>query len=88
MADESTTKDIRMTKLSKTTYSRWKIEIRDALESHRIWEIASSVSVVPEEIKNDQNVVINKREIENWKIKDSKDRSIIWSTLNDDMTFY
>ncbi|XP_025270753.1 uncharacterized protein LOC112639817 [Camponotus floridanus] len=44
MADENLIRDIQVTKLSKATYNRWKIEIRDALESHRIWEVASGKS--------------------------------------------
>lgn len=85
MADEIFSRDIRVTKLSKTTYSRWKIEIRDALESHRIWEIASGNVDQPQEV-SEAGIVKNKKEIEDWKAKDSKARSIIWSTL-DDTTF-
>ncbi|XP_011858586.1 PREDICTED: uncharacterized protein LOC105556124 [Vollenhovia emeryi] len=86
MADESLSRDIRVTKLSKAAYNRWRIEIRDALESHRIWEVASNVTVKPEETKTDDGAITNKREIEDWKVKDSKARSIIRSTL-DDATF-
>lgn len=86
MADENFNREVRVTKLSKATYSRWKIEIRDALESHRIWEIAGGITVKPEEARNDDGTVSNSREIEDWKVKDSKARSIIRSTL-DDTTF-
>lgn len=85
MADENFSRDIRVTKLSKVTYSRWKIEIRDALESHRIWDIASGNMEIPQEVSA-AGIVTNKKEIEDWKTKDSKARSIIRSTL-DDTTF-
>lgn len=86
MAEESFSREIRVTKLSKSTYNRWKIEIRDALESHRIWEIASSFSGKPQEISNADGIVVNKKDIDDWKARDSKARSIIRSTL-DDTTF-
>ncbi|KMQ86806.1 copia protein [Lasius niger] len=85
MADENFNREVRVTKLSKATYSRWKIEIRDALESHRIWEIAGGITVKPEEARNDDGTVSNSREIEDWKVKDSKARSIIRSTPDDTM---
>ncbi|KAL6431960.1 hypothetical protein ACFW04_007410 [Cataglyphis niger] len=50
MADEGI---IRVTKLTKITYSRWKIEIRNALESHRTWEIADGIAIKPEKERND-----------------------------------
>jgi len=86
MAEESFSRDIRVTKLSKASYSRWKIEIRDALESHRIWEIASGTVSKPQEMNISDGSVTNRKEIEKWKAKDSKARSIIRSTL-DDTTF-
>lgn len=82
MGDENLVTDIRVTKLSKVTYNRWKIEIRDALESHRIWEIASGITIKPEEVRNEGRIA-NIKEIEDWKVKDSKARSIIRSTLVD-----
>lgn len=85
MADESIIKDIRVAKISKATYNRWRIEIKDALESHRIWDIACGIITKPEEVKV-ENVVRNKKEIDDWRAKDSKARSIIRSTL-DDTTF-
>jgi len=86
MAEESFNRDIRVTKLSKASYSRWKIEIRDALESHRIWEIASGTVSKPQEVNISDGSTANRKEIEEWKAKDSKARSIIRSTL-DDTTF-
>lgn len=86
MAEESFSREIRVTKLSKATYNRWKIEIRDALESHRIWEIASGTADKPQEKRDESGTVTNRREVEEWKAKDSKARSIIRSTL-DDTTF-
>lgn len=86
MAEESFSREIRVTKLSKSTYNRWKIEIRDALESHRIWEIASNFSGKPQEVSNADGIVVNKKDIDDWKARDSKARSIIRSTL-DDTTF-
>lgn len=85
MAEENSIRDIRVTKLSKATYSRWKIEIRDALESHRIWEIAAGITIKPEEVMG-ENRIANIKEIEDWRVKDSKARSIVRSTL-DDTTF-
>jgi len=82
MAEESFNRDIRVTKLLKASYSRWKIEIRDALESHRIWEIASGNVSKPQEINISDGSVTNRKEIEEWKAKDSKARSIIRSTLD------
>lgn len=64
MADENSIREIRVTKLSKATYGRWKIEIRDALESHRIWEVAASISVKPEEARNNDGIILNSKEIE------------------------
>lgn len=84
MADENLIRDIRVTKLSKAIYNRWKTEIR--LESHRIWKVASGIIIKPEEVSNDSGLVVNKKDIEDWKVKDSKARSIIRSTL-DDTTF-
>lgn len=86
MADDNFGRDIRVSKLSKATYSRWKIEIRDALESHRIWEIASGITSKPQQINNVDGILMNHKEIEEWKARDSKARSIIRSTL-DDTTF-
>lgn len=86
MDNENLIRDIRVTKLSKATYNRWKIEIRDALESHRIWQVASGIIIKPEEVSNDSGLVVNRKDIEDWKIKNSKARSIIPSTL-DDTTF-
>lgn len=87
MAEESFGRDIiRVTKLSKATYNRWKIEIRDALESHRIWEIANGIANKPQEKSDSTGVITNKKEIEEWKAKDYKARLIIRSTL-DDTTF-
>jgi len=77
MAEESFNRDIRVTKLSKESYNRWKIEIRDALESHRIWEIASGTVSKPQEVNISDGSVANRKEIEEWKVKDSKARSII-----------
>lgn len=76
MCEESIHREIRVSKLCKATYARWKIEIRDVLESHNIWEIADGTETKPTVAA----------EIKNWKAKDSKARSIIRSTL-DDATF-
>lgn len=86
MADEGLLRDARVTKLTKATYSRWKIEIRDVLESHRIWEVAAGRTIKPEEVKTPTGTVSNAKEIDDWKAKDSKARSVIRSTL-DDTTF-
>ncbi|XP_025262484.1 uncharacterized protein LOC112637301 [Camponotus floridanus] len=86
MADEAFLKDVRVTKLTKATYGRWKIEIRDILESHRIWEVAAGTTLKPKEIKTQDGTVANTKEIDDWKVKDSKARSVIRSTL-DDTTF-
>lgn len=40
MMKEIFSRDIKVMKFSETTYSRWKIEIRNVLECCRIWEIA------------------------------------------------
>ena len=56
------------------------------LESHRIWEIAVGKVPKPSEVKTQGGGVANSKEIEDWKAKDSKARSIIRSTL-DDTTF-
>lgn len=86
MSNEVFLKDIRVSKLTKSTYARWKIEIRDVLESHRIWEIAAGKMLKPNELKKEDGAVKNEKEIEDWKAQDSKARSIIRSTL-DNTTF-
>lgn len=90
MTDEGLLRDVRVTKLMKTTYSRWKIEIRDVLESHRIWEIAAGGTTKPREQRTQEGIVSNAKEIDDWKAKDSKARSVtcykVRSTL-DDTTF-
>lgn len=86
MADENALRDIRVTKISKATYSRWRIEIRDALESYRIWDITTGRTTKPTEVINATGIVTNVKEIDDWKAKDSKARSVIRSTL-DDVTF-
>jgi len=86
MATESSLRDIRVTKLTKATYSRWKIEIRDALESYQIWEVTTGKTTRPYEVRSEDGVVINVKEIDDWRVKDSKARSVIRSTL-DDTTF-
>jgi len=58
----------------------------DALESYRIWEIASGTVSKPQEVNISDGSTANRKEIEEWKAKDSKARSIIRSTL-DDTTF-
>lgn len=62
MGEEASTKDIRVTKLSKTTYGRWKIEIQDIIKSYWIWEVATGIMVKPEEIRNNDCNITNKRE--------------------------
>jgi len=84
MADETFLKDVRVTRLTKATYNRWKIEIRDILESHRIWEVAAGITPKSKEIKAQDGTVTNTKEIDDWKVKDSKARSVIRSTLDDD----
>jgi len=86
MIDEGSLRDIRVTRLTKATYSRWRIEIRDIIESHRIWDIAAGTTVKPKEVKNEQDNVTNAKEIDVWRAKASKARSIIRSIL-DDTTF-
>jgi len=86
MVDETFLKDVRVTRLTKETYNRWKIEIRDILESHRIWEVAAGTTPKSKEIKAQDGTVTNTKEIDDWKVKDSKARSVIRSTL-DDTTF-
>lgn len=86
MADDGFLKDARVTKLTRATYGRWKIEIRDILECHRIWEIAAGTTLKPAEVKSQNGAVTNTKEIDDWKAKDSKARSVIRSTL-DDTTF-
>lgn len=86
MADESTLRDIRVTKLTKATYGRWKIEIRDVLESYRIWEVTTRRTIKPTEVSSENGVVTNVKEIDDWKAKNSKAWSVIRSTL-DDITF-
>lgn len=67
MADENLIRNIRVTKLSKATYNRWKIEIRDTLESHRIWKVVSGIIIKPEEVSNDSGLVVNRKDIKDWK---------------------
>lgn len=86
MIDENSLRDIRVTKLTKATYDRWKIEICDVLESYRIWEITTGRTIKPNEVKSGDGIVTNVKEIDDWKAKDSKARSVIRSTL-DDTTF-
>lgn len=86
MADEGLLRDVRATKLTKATYNRWKIEIRDVLESHRIWEIAARRTTRPNERKTQEDIVSYVKEIDDWKAKDSNARSVIRSTI-DDTTF-
>lgn len=86
MTDENSLRDIRVAKLTKATYGRWKIEIRDVLESYRIWEITTGRTTKPNEVKSGDGIVTNVKEIDDWKAKDSKARSVIRSTL-DDTTF-
>lgn len=76
MADELL-RDVRVTKLMKATYNRWKIEIHDVLESHRIWEIVAGEIVKPIGVRTQDETVSNAKEINDWKAKDSKARSII-----------
>jgi len=83
---ESSLKDIRVTKLTKATYNRWRIEIHDVLESYRIWDITTGRMSKPDEVISEQGIVMNIKEIDDWKTKDSKARSVIRSTL-DDTTF-
>lgn len=89
MADkefEGFLKDIRVTKLTKSTYARWKIQIRDVLECYRVWEIATGDIAKPVEIKNQDGTIVNIKDINDWRVKDSKARAVIRSTL-DDTTF-
>lgn len=86
LADNGFLKDARVTKLTKATYGHSKIEIRDILECHRIWEVAAGTACKPREVKIQDGTVINIKEIDDWKAKDSKARSVIRSTL-DDTTF-
>lgn len=86
MATETTLRDIRVTKLTKATYSRWKIEIRDALESYQFWEVTTGRTTKPSEVRSEDGVVTNVKEIDDWRVKDSKARSVIRSTL-DNTTF-
>ena len=67
----------------KATYGRWKIEIRDVLENYQIWKITTRRMIKSNEIKTEDGIVTNIKEIDNWKAKDSKARSVIRSTLDD-----
>ncbi|XP_039307559.1 uncharacterized protein LOC120358218 [Solenopsis invicta] len=78
MATETTLRDIRATKLRKATYSRWKIEIRDALESYQILEVTTRRTTKPSEVRSKDGVVMsNVKEIDDWRVKDSKAWSVI-----------
>ena len=87
MADENFIREIRVTKLSKATYSRWKIEIRDALESHRIWEVAGGITIKPEEARNNDGIITNYKDIEDLEGK-RQQSSLNYSVITlDDTTF-
>lgn len=64
MSDEVSLKNIRVTKLTKATYGRWKIEIHDILENHRIWKIAVKRTKKPVEVKTQDGIVTNIKEID------------------------
>jgi len=66
MAMESSLRDIRVTKLTKATYSRWKRSVT-LLRAIKFGNTTGKTTK-PCEVRT----VINVKEIDDWRVKDSK----------------
>ena len=72
----STVRDIEVSKLGVDNYSRWKIEIEDALDAAELADVVRGIEAMPTNLSDPTKIA-------SWKKKDSRARTIIRKTLSD-----
>ena len=72
----STVRDIEVSKLGVDNYSRWKIEIEDALDAAELADVVRGIKAIPTNLSEPTKIA-------SWKEKDSRARTIIRKTLSE-----
>ena len=72
----STVRDIEVSKLGVENYSRWKIEIEDALDAAELADVVRGIEAMPTNLSEPTKIA-------SWKEKDSRARTIIRKTLSE-----
>jgi transposase InsO family protein len=78
----STGKDVsHIEKLNGNNFPFWKFQVLLIIEHRELLEIVLGTDTLPNEVKDNNDVVTNKKEIQEWKKRDIEARCILTATI-------